>query len=170
MCSSDLDESDMLRGRIGPAPIPLVAFLLCVALAQFIFSVTRFGRNLVMTGSNARAARAAGIETWSTITGAYVAAGAFTAVAAVLMAARYASGDMSQGMGMDYDAIGIVLVGGNAISGGDGSALRTLAGAVVVSVVQGLLLLWGFSTPLQFLSTGLIVLVVILLSSKPRET
>ena len=86
------------------------------------------------------------------------------------MAARYASGDMSQGMGMDYDAIGIVLVGGNAISGGDGSALRTLAGAVVVSVVQGLLLLWGFSTPLQFLSTGLIVLVVILLSSKPRET
>jgi len=157
------DEANVLKGRIGPVPLPLAAFLLCVAIGQLILSFTRFGRNLIMVGSNARAARAAGIVIWRTVTGAYVWAGLFTAVSAVLMAARYASGDMEHGIGYDYHAISAVLVGGTAIQGGDGSALRTLLGTVIISVIQGLLLLWGFSTQMQYLIVGVIVLGVIML-------
>ena len=162
------NETDILTGRIGPLPIPLIAFLASVALAQFLITSTRFGRHLIMVGSNPRVAEAAGIETGRTIALAYVTAGAFTALAAVLMAARYASGDMTQGAGLDYDAIGIVLVGGNAIAGGEGSALRVFAGAIIVSTIQGLLLLWGFSTPMQFLTIGIVVLGVILLQTRGR--
>ena len=156
-------ETDVLKGRIGIVPIPLAAFLVTVVAGQFILSFTRFGRNLYMVGSNHRAAVAAGIVTWRTVTGAYVVAGLFTAFSAVLMAARYASGDMEHGIGYDYHAISAVLVGGTAIQGGEGSALRTLAGTVIISVIQGLLLLWGFSTPMQYLCIGIIVLVVIML-------
>jgi ribose/xylose/arabinose/galactoside ABC-type transport system permease subunit len=156
-------ETDVLKGRIGPVPLPLAAFLLTVAIGQFILFFTRFGRNLYMVGSNHRAAVAAGIVTWRTVTGAYVVAGLFTALSAVLMAARYASGDMEHGIGYDYHAISAVLVGGTAIQGGEGSALRTLAGTVIISVIQGLLLLWGFSTQMQYLIVGLIVLGVIML-------
>ena len=74
------------------------------------------------------------------------------------MAARYASGDMEHGIGYDYQAISAVLVGGTAIGGGEGSALRTLAGAFIIAVVQGLLLLNGFSTQMQYLTIGVIVL------------
>ncbi len=73
-------------------------------------------------------------------------AGLCTACSAVLMAARYASGDMEHGIGYDYQAISAVLVGGTAIGGGEGSALRTLAGAFIIAIVEGLLLLNGFST------------------------
>jgi ribose/xylose/arabinose/galactoside ABC-type transport system permease subunit len=156
-------ETDVLKGRIGPVPLPLAAFLLTVVLGQFILSFTRFGRNLYMVGSNHRAAVAAGIVTWRTVTGAYVVAGLFTALSAVLMAARYASGDMEHGIGYDYHAISAVLVGGTAIQGGEGSALRTLLGTVIISVIQGLLLLWGFSTQMQYLIVGIIVLGVIML-------
>jgi ribose/xylose/arabinose/galactoside ABC-type transport system permease subunit len=90
-------------------------------------------------------------------------AGLCTALSAVLMAARYSSGDMEHGIGYDYHAISAVLVGGTAIQGGEGSALRTLAGTVIISVIQVLLLLWGFSTQMQYLIVGLIVLGVIML-------
>ena len=159
------DETDALKGRIGFVPIPLAAFLFTVVAGQFVLSFTRFGRNLYMVGSNHRAAVAAGIVTWRTVTGAYVVAGLFTALSAVLMAARYASGDMEHGIGYDYHAISAVLVGGTAIQGGEGSALRTLVGTAIIAVIQGLLLLWGFSTPMQYLIVGIIVLGVIMLQT-----
>jgi ribose/xylose/arabinose/galactoside ABC-type transport system permease subunit len=92
-----------------------------------------------------------------------------TAFSAVLMAARYASGDMEHGLGYDYHAISAVLVGGTAIGGGEGSALRTLAGTVIISLVQGLLLLHGFSTQMQYLTIGVIVLAVIMLQTLGEE-
>jgi ribose/xylose/arabinose/galactoside ABC-type transport system permease subunit len=158
-------DADVLKGNFGMVPKSLAAFLLTVAIGQFLLSFTRFGRNIIMVGSNRRAAEAVGIEPWRTVTGAYLVAGGFTAFSSVLMAARYASGDMEHGLGYDYQAISAVLVGGTVIAGGQGSVLRTLAGAFFIAVVQGLLLLNGFSTQWQYLMIGLIVLVVIMLQT-----
>jgi ribose/xylose/arabinose/galactoside ABC-type transport system permease subunit len=157
--------ADLLKGRVAGVPIPVVACAITLIAAQLILSGTRFGRNILMVGSNARAARAAGIETWRTVAGSYLVAGTFTAVSAVLMASRYGSGDMEHGIGFDYLAISAVIVGGNAIEGGRGSALKTILGAVAISVVQALLLLWGFSTAWQNFATGVIVLAVIMLQT-----
>jgi ribose/xylose/arabinose/galactoside ABC-type transport system permease subunit len=165
----DGSEGDVLKGNIGAVPKSLAAFLLTVLVGQFILSFTRFGRNIYMVGSNLRAAEAAGIATWRTVTGAYVVAGLCTAFSAVLMAARYASGDMEHGLGYDYQAISAVLVGGTAIAGGEGSAPRTLAGAFIIAVVEGLLLLNGFSTQWQYLTIGIIVLGVIMLQTLGEE-
>jgi ribose/xylose/arabinose/galactoside ABC-type transport system permease subunit len=159
------NEVDILKGRIGGVPIPVAAFIITVALGQFMLSYTRFGRNLFMVGSNHRAALAAGIRTWRTVSGAYIVAGLFTAVSAVLMAARYASGDMEHGIGYDYHAISAVIVGGNSIGGGHGSVIRTLGGTVIISILRAMLLLWGFSTPMQYLITGIVVFCVIILHS-----
>ncbi|MCX7314011.1 MAG: ABC transporter permease [Alphaproteobacteria bacterium] len=152
---------DVLKGNIGPIP----KSLLTVLVGQIALSFTRFGRNVIMVGSNRRAAEAVGIETWQTITGAYLVAGLFTAFSSVLMAARYASGDMEHGLGYDYHAISAVLVGGTAIGGGEGSVIRTLSGAFIIAVVEGLLLLNGFTTQWQYLIIGLIVLGVIMLQT-----
>ena len=70
---------------------------------------------------------------------------------------------MEFGAGYDYTAIAAVLVGGTAIAGGTGSALRTLVGVFVIAVIEVVLLLRGFSEELQYLITGLIVLAVIML-------
>lgn len=158
-------EADILKGNIGPVPKSLAALLLTVVVGQLILSHTRFGRHIIMVGSNMRAAEAAGIETWKTVTGAYIVAGLCTAFSAVLMAARYASGDMEHGLGYDYQAISAVLVGGTFIGGGHGSALRTLTGSFVIAVVQGLLILNGFTTQWQYLTIGLIVLGVMMLQT-----
>ena len=156
-------EADALTGRLGPVPLPLIIFLVAAIVGQFVLSGTQFGRQIRMVGSNLRAARAAGIDTWRVVTGAYVAAGLCTALSSVMMAARYAHADMQLGAGYEYHAITAVLVGGTAIQGGEGSTLRTLFGAFVIAVCEGLILFYGFSTEMQYLAIGLIVLGVIML-------
>jgi len=154
-----------LQGRVFGVPMPLFAFIVTVAVAQIVLSFTWFGRNLYMVGSNWRAALAAGLEPARIVLGAYIAAGLCTALAGMLMAARYSSGDLELGIGYDYHAISAVLVGGTAISGGEGSAIRSMVGAFIIAVCQVLLLLHGFSTQVQYLAIGIIVLFVIMLQT-----
>lgn len=159
------DEAALLKGRVFGVPMPVATFIVTVALAQVALSFTRFGRHLYMVGSNWRASLAAGLSPARVVLGAYIGAGLCTALAGILMAARYSAGDLELGLGYDYSAISAVLVGGTAISGGEGSALRSLVGAFIIAVCQVLLLLHGFSTQIQYLAIGIIVLVVIMLQT-----
>jgi ribose transport system permease protein len=122
-----------------------------------------FGRNLFLIGSGLPAADAAGLRPWRTVTGAYCWAGLFTSVAGIMLGVRYNQANMEFGVGYDYDAIAAVLVGGTAIQGGQGSMVRTLSGVAVISIVQVVLLLYGFRQEWQYLIAGLIVLLVVML-------
>lgn len=155
-----------LKGDLGPIPGPFAAFAICALIAQLILSRTALGRRIVLTGTNPRAMLAMGAEPWKAVVWAYALAGLFTGVAAVLMAARYGSGDLQHGIGMEYSAIAAVLVGGTAIEGGRGSFLRTFLGALFIVVLQSVLVLRGFSTEWQRFGMGAIVLLVILLQRK----
>jgi ribose/xylose/arabinose/galactoside ABC-type transport system permease subunit len=155
-----------VKGKIAVIPIEFILFVVSTLVAQFILSATRFGRNLFMVGSSLRAGEAIGVRTWRTITGAYLWAGLFTSLSGIMLAIRYDSANMDYGVGYDYDAIAAVLVGGTAIGGGHGSALRTLAGAMVIASVQVMLLLKGLRQEWQYLAAGLIVLAVIILQAR----
>jgi ribose/xylose/arabinose/galactoside ABC-type transport system permease subunit len=155
-----------VKGKVGGVPIEFIMFVLSALIAQFILSFTRFGRNLFMVGSSFRAAEAVGVNTWRTITGAYLWAGFFTSLAGIMLAVRYDAANMDYGVAYDYDAIAAVLVGGTAIGGGHGSAVRTFAGAMVIAAVQVMLLLRGLRQEWQYLAAGLIVLAVIILQAR----
>lgn len=151
------------KSRVGGIPVDTLIFLGAGCVGELVLSGTRFGRAMRMVGSNWRAAEAAGVDTGMVVTAAYVLAGAFSAVSGILLASRYGSGDMELGAGYDYSAIAAVLVGGTAIQGGEGSVLRTLIGVSVIAAVEVVLLLRGFSEQLQYLVTGVIVLLVIMM-------
>jgi len=147
------------------APFEFVVFVVLVALTQLMLSFSRFGRQIYLVGTSFRAAQAARIRVGPTVLGAYAWAGAASAVAGILLALRYGRASMDVGIGMDYPAIAAVLVGGTAITGGRGSAFRTFGGVMIIGIVQVLLLLRGFRQEWQFLITGVVVLLVILLNS-----
>ena len=153
------------KGRIAGIPVEFAVFLCVAALGQFILSLTTFGRNLFLIGSSFRAAEAVGVRTWRAITGAYLWAGLFTAPAGIMLAIRYDAASMNYGMGYEYDAIAAVLVGGTIIKGGEGSVLRTVAGALIIGVIQVVLVLQGLRTEWQYLIAGLVVLGVIALQT-----
>jgi ribose/xylose/arabinose/galactoside ABC-type transport system permease subunit len=154
------------KGKLAGVPVEFVVFLAVTALAQFILSFTAFGRHLFLVGASFRAAEAIGIRTWRTIAGGYLWAGLFTAAAGIMLAIRYDAASMNYGIGYEYDAIAAVLVGGTVIKGGEGSALRTLAGALIIGVIQVVLVLRGLRTEWQYLIAGAIVLGVIALQTQ----
>ena len=154
------------KGKIAGLPVEFAALLAITALAQFILSFTAFGRHLFLVGASLRAAETVGVRTWRAITGAYLWAGLFTAAAGIMLAIRYDAASMNYGVGYEYDAIAAVLVGGTVIKGGEGSALRTLAGAMIIGVIQVVLVLQGLRTEWQYLIAGLIVLGVIALQTQ----
>jgi ribose/xylose/arabinose/galactoside ABC-type transport system permease subunit len=159
----------LLQGKVLGLPVEFVALIGAAALAQVLLSYTVFGRHLLMTGSSLAAAEVIGLRTWRTVTGAYLWAGLFAGLAGILLATRYGSASMNYGIGYEYDAMAAVLVGGTSIRGGEGSALRTLVGALFIAVIEALLLLWGFRQEWQFLIAGVIVLAVVALQTRTRR-
>lgn len=154
-----------LTGKLLGLPTEFVVFIGVVVVGQLILSFTVLGRNIYMVGNSVRAADAAGIRSWMSITGAYLLAGLFTALSGILLATHYDTANMLYGVGFDYSAIAAVLVGGTAIQGGQGSVVRTLAGVMIIGIVQAVVLLLGFRQEWQYLITGVIVLVVIILNT-----
>ncbi|NYT67646.1 ABC transporter permease [Pusillimonas noertemannii] len=163
------DSLSMFKARFLGVPAPLLVFAAAVIAGEFVLRFTRFGYKLILVGSNPEAAEVGGISTWRTTVAAYAAAGLFTGVAGILLAARYGSGSMEFGVGFDYSAISAVLVGGTAIGGGQGSVLRTMFGVVFIAVMQSLLLLYGLDVQFQYLLIGLVVLAAILLQSRSKS-
>lgn len=156
---------ELLRGKVIGAPVESVLLIVVAILGQCLLSFTTFGRNLLMVGCSRRAAEAAGVRVWRTITGAYLWAGLFAAVPGMLLAARYSKGNMDYGATFDYDAITAVIVGGTAIEGGRGSVVRTIIGVFIIEIARVILLLNGFRQEWQYLISGVIILSVILLQT-----
>ncbi len=159
----------MFSGALFGVPVEFVLLLVVTAITQALLSYTVFGREIFMVGSSYRAAVAIGARVWRIVTGAYVWAGVLAALAGVMLALRYGSASMSYGAGYDYDAVAAVLVGGTPMKGGEGSALRTFFGALVIAVIQVVLLLRGFRPEWQYFISGLVVLGVIMLQSRGRD-
>ena len=120
------------------------------------------GRQMYLIGENPAAARAAGLPVARVTVIAWAFFGACIALTGVFLAAFNTSANSSLGGTLSLDVIAAVLVGGTAISGGKGSALRTLGGAVLISAISDLLLLRGLSTGIQLLVKGILVLLVVI--------
>lgn len=159
---------EFLRGKVFYLPVEFVVFLALAAAGQLVLSFTRFGRYLFLIGDGPAAAQTLGIRSWPVIATAYALAGFFCAAPAMLLAARFGSGNMSYGQGYDYSAITAVLVGGTAIQGGRGSIVRTVAGMAFIALTQNLLVLHGFQEAWQIFGLGILVLAVIVLQAADR--
>lgn len=147
-----------------PLGIPLGVYVM-IALAlvfQFVLKRTVLGRRVVLIGENRDAARAAGMRIPRITAIAFALAGASFALGGAFLGA-FNKGASAQLEGTTtFDVIAAVLVGGTLIAGGRGSALRTLAGAIVIATISDLLLLRGFGTGAQVLLKGLLVVVVVI--------
>ena len=147
-----------------PLGLPLGVYVLLVltVLAQWVLSRTTVGRQLYLIGENRPAARAAGLPVGRVTVIAWAFFGACIALTGVFLASFNTSANAELGGTLSLDAIAAVLAGGTAISGGRGSALRTLGGALLISAISDLLLLRGLSTGIQLFVKGILVLFVVI--------
>jgi ribose/xylose/arabinose/galactoside ABC-type transport system permease subunit len=146
-------------------PAPVYIFIALTVLLAVVMRQTRFGRQIYMLGENRTAARAAALPITLLTVGAFGIASLYTAASGILIGATSANASLLLTGSYTYDAIAAALVGGNVVTGGRGSIARTAVGAVFIATISDMLLLRGYSTGVQILVRGIIVVVVVVLTN-----
>jgi ribose transport system permease protein len=156
------------NGSVVGIPVPFILFMGLAALAWFTLRHTTFGRQVYAVGDNVEAARLSGIPTRRVVFSVYVISGLCAAVSALIVVARLAAAEATQGEGFELDAIAIVVIGGTSLFGGAGGIGGTLVGAGIVAAVNNLLNLLGVPPFSQRIAKGLIILGAVLLERRTR--
>lgn len=149
---------------LGQTAYPIVALsvtaLLQAGLGWGAWRLAPF-RSVYATGSDAEAARLAGIDTARVKWGVFTAAGAFTALAAFMNAVRFNQIPSNAGIGLEMKVIAAVVVGGAAIGGGRGSFNGTLLGVLLLASVGPALVFLGVTSYWERALHGAIVLAAV---------
>jgi ribose transport system permease protein len=157
------DPQPALQGFFMGNPIAGIPNIVWVmfggaALAWVLLNKTVFGRYTFALGSNEEATRLSGVnvDRWKTIV--YVVGGLYVGLAGIVLAARSASAQPSQGQGYELDAIAAAVIGGTSLAGGEGSIVGTLIGAFLISTLRTGLSVDNVPQQFQYVITGLVVI------------
>lgn len=157
-------------GYVGSIPIPVVITIFVFIIAIFVMRKTTYGRQLFVTGSNKVAAYNSGVNVRFVQISSYVLCAFSAAMSGILMVARtgaFQPSTTGQGAtGMEMNAIAAVVIGGAILTGGKGTALGTVLGALLYGILANLFPLIGVSSYLQQLIQGLIILFAVISSAK----
>lgn len=171
MAISGLDKSysNFITGsvlKIGGTPIPNYVWisLLLTAVMWFIWNKTTFGKNLFAVGGNAEAAAVSGISVFRVTVGAFILAGILYGFGSWLECIRMVgSGSAAYGQGWEMDAIAACVVGGVSFTGGIGKISGVVVGVFIFTALTYSLTTLGIDTNLQFVFSGIIILVAVML-------
>jgi inositol transport system permease protein len=114
---------------------PVIIFLVIAVIFQLIMRFTLYGKRTYAIGSNADAARVAGINVERHLVLVYAIAGILSAVAAIVVSSRNLTAQAGMGFGYELDAIAMVVIGGTSLYGGRGSIVGTVLGACIFGVI-----------------------------------
>jgi len=150
-------------------PMPVWISGLIVIAAIILTGKTRFGRYIYAIGGNESAARLSGIPITKIKTGVYMLAGMLAAVGGILVTARLDSAQPNAGISYELDAIAAVVIGGTSLSGGRGTILGTVLGAMIIGVLNNGLVLLNVSPFWQQVIKGVVILLAVIIDKSSRK-
>ena len=154
----------MIIPRIGKFPTIILWAVAAVVIVWFIWNKTTFGKNLYAVGGNAEAAAVSGISVFRVTVGAFILAGILYAFGSWLECIRMVgSGSAAYGQGWEMDAIAACVVGGISFTGGIGKISGVVVGVFIFTALTYSLTTLGIDTNLQFVFSGIIILVAVML-------
>ncbi len=157
-------SQESLIGAVLPfLPIPngvLILFIVAI-VSSLILTSTALGRYTFALGSNEEAVRLSGVNTdsWKIIV--YTVSGGICGIAGLIIASRLNSAQPALGQGYELDAIAAVVIGGTSLSGGRGTILGTIIGALIISVLTNGLRILSVAQEWQTVVTGIIIILAV---------
>ena len=156
-------------GQYNGIPVQLIVLGVIVAIYQFVTSKTVAGRQIYAMGGNAKAARLSGINTRKVFFWVYVNMGVLASIAGIVLAARQGAANPKMGDGIEMDAIASCYIGGAAASGGVGTIVGAVVGALVMGVLNNGMSMCGMSTDLQKVVKGAVLLGAVVLDVTTKK-
>jgi len=144
-------------------PVPVWISGIIVLIAVLITNKTRLGRYIYAIGGNESASKLSGINVNKVKIIVYTIAGALAAVGGLLVTSRLDSAQPNAGTSYELDSIAAVVIGGTSLSGGRGSILGTVQGAVIIGVLNNGLVLLNVSPFWQQVVKGFVILLAVII-------
>lgn len=164
--SSPVSVSDPVLQAISKVeffdiPVTFFFFVLIAIIAQFVLARTTYGRNLYIIGGNINVADNMGLNVRNHLWSVYIIQGFCAALGGLVMMTRTFSASGNLALDAPLSIIPMVIVGGTAFSGGKGSALRTLYGVILMSIIFNAMTMFSLYANIQQLIKGAILILII---------
>lgn len=154
--------SGISTGELIPqVPNAVLVLTVLAVLAAITLKRTVFGRYTYAIGSNEEATALSGINTRKWKLRIYAFAGLFTGVAGIMISARLGSAQPATGMGYELQAIAAVVIGGTSLTGGKGSIVGTVIGALIISVINNGLRIMSIPQEWQNVILGVVIVAAV---------
>ena len=161
-----MGKGNLLLFETIKIPIPAIILVVAFLVVYFVLNKTTFGRRIYATGSNAKCANLVGVNTAKIKIACYSISGFLAALAGLLMISRLDSAQPTLGDGYELDAIAAVALGGTSMSGGRGKITGTIAGVLIIAVLNNGLNIMNVSSYYQEVIKALVILVAVLSDRK----
>lgn len=149
------------QGNLGLLPIPVLILIATTIVVWYLMNQTRYGRAVYAVGGNEEAARAAGIAVDRVKYKAFLVNGVLVGIAGVIFMSRVNAGLPNAGIGYELQAITAPIIGGTSFSGGIGTVMGTLAGALIVGILGNIMNLIGIGSYIQQIVMGTIIVIAV---------
>jgi ribose transport system permease protein len=149
-------------------PVQVFYFVLAGAGASLLLNRTAFGRHVYAVGGNENATRFSGVSVDRVRVAVFALSGALAALAALLHAALVNQGSHIEGAGYELNAIAAVVIGGTHLSGGVGTVLGSMLGALMLSVLDNILGLRNIPSEYQMILKGAIIVLAVIAQRRQR--
>lgn len=158
-------EVTAFKPWMGGAGIPLGVWLmvLLVLLFSLLLRYTRFGRHIFAVGSNENTATLCGVNVGRVKLLVYTISGALAGLAGMMIMSKSSQGDPTTAAGMELDIIAAVVIGGASLSGGEGTVLGAVIGALLMTTIRTGCVLNGIPTPWTEVITGAIIVIAVII-------
>lgn len=157
------------QGRLWGVPAQLFILIPAVVIGGLALERTSFGRYLYAIGNNEMAARFSGVKVDRIRLFAYALSGFLSGLAAVIYVSRLNTARSNMGIGLEFEVITGVVLGGTSIAGGEGSIWGSILGLALIVLLRNGLNLAGMPTQAQAVVIGAILIVTVLINENLRR-
>jgi len=149
-------------GSVLGIPFPVVLMVLCFGAAVYVLRKTPFGRYVIAVGTNRNAAMLSGINVDLVKNAVFTLVGFFVGIATVVTASYLGSVNPGMtGQGYEFQVITVVVLGGTALSGGNGNLLGAFFAALFITYMQNGLGLKQVNSYWQYVATGMVLIFAV---------
>ncbi|MCB1347237.1 MAG: ABC transporter permease [Maritimibacter sp.] len=145
-------------------PVPVLIMLIVFVIFYIVSTRTVFGRSVYCVGGNEHAARLSGINVGKTRIISFMLVGLLSAFVGILLSSRIQSGSSQIALGLEFEVIAAVIIGGTSLMGGAGSIFGTFLGVLFIGLIGNGMVLSGVSPFMQEIVRGFIILVAVFVS------
>ena len=153
------------QGKLFGLPLPIFILLGLFIILSFILKKTKIGMKLYSVGSNSEAAEIIGLKVNRIKTLAFIISSLFASIAGIIMVSRLGTAQPTIGAEWLMPSVAAVVIGGTALTGGEGTPFGTLIGATIMVVIENCIVIMGISPYWQKAVSGLVVVFAISLDA-----